>query len=152
MALIIGIHCSDGVVIGTDSAAASDPLAPTASREFQQRIAIIDDRVIVAGTGAIGLGQRFAALTGQHWASKELQNKSAVEIGKMLSESALKDFSQTGIDPLRPSGKPAGRLRGAGGDTLRTRARSSCISGGRLSARGQDGWDSGMPPWVRPGT
>ena len=104
MALIIGIHCSDGVVIGTDSAAASDPLAPTASREFQQRIAIIDDRVIVAGTGAVGLGQRFTAITGQHWASKGLQNKSAVEIGKMLSESALEDFGQTGIDPLRPSG------------------------------------------------
>ena len=30
VALIIGIHCSDGVVIGTDSAVTSDPLAPTA--------------------------------------------------------------------------------------------------------------------------
>ena len=106
MTLTIGIRCPDGVVVGTDSAAPYGPyeLAPTIPQLFRHKIAIIDDRVIVAGTGAIGLGQRFAAITRRHWEDKGFQNKTAVEIGKILAQNALTDFAQTGINLLKPPG------------------------------------------------
>ena len=91
MTLIVGIRCSNGVVIGTDSAATFGPfvLTPTISQLYQQKISIIDDRIIIAGTGAIGLGQRFTAIAKQHWGDAEFRNKSDVEIGKILSQGAL---------------------------------------------------------------
>ena len=106
MTLIVGIRCSDGVVIGTDSAATSGPyeLAPTVSQLLQEKIAIIDGRVIIAGTGAIGLGQRFAAITKQHWEGKTFQNMTEIEIGESLSYETIKTFGRTGINPLNPPG------------------------------------------------
>ena len=104
MTLIVGILCSDGVVIGTDSAATFGPneRTPTISQFLQDKISIIDDRVIVAGTGAIGLGQRFTAITKQCWEDKALRNMTAIKIGERLSHETIKNFDQTGINPLRP--------------------------------------------------
>ena len=112
MTLIVGICCSDGVVIGTDSGATFE-LAPTMSQPFQQKIAIIDGCVIVAGTGAIGLGQRFTAITKQHWESKTFQNMTETEIGEFLSHEAIRNFGRTGINPLHPPG-PGGNPEGYG--------------------------------------
>ncbi len=99
MTLIVGIRCTDGVVIGTDSAVtftAGQHL--TIEQPSRQKIEVIDGHVIVAGTGAIGLGQRFADCVKKFWENKSFQNKSGVDVGRMLSNSALQDFSQTGIN------------------------------------------------------
>ena len=60
MTAVIGIICSDGIIIGTDSSATFG--IPPYFRTIEQphrKIEIIGDKVIVAGTGEIGLGQRF---------------------------------------------------------------------------------------------
>src|SRR5258708_32788053 len=63
MTVLVGILCSDGVVIGTDSAAASSPIPGHVTLEQQDqpalKIEIIGADVITAVTGSVGLAQRF---------------------------------------------------------------------------------------------
>jgi hypothetical protein len=63
MTVIVGILCSDGVVIGTDSAIATGRLSTGYTIERQDeaalKIEIIGTDVITAVTGATGLAQRF---------------------------------------------------------------------------------------------
>ena len=60
MTVLIGVRCTDGVVIGADSAATSAAGNIHLLKLASDKIVIVGDRVIVAGTGQIGLGQRFA--------------------------------------------------------------------------------------------
>ena len=63
MTVIVGILCSDGVAIGSDSAMAAGRVHPGYTIERQEgdvlKIEIIERNVITAGTGAMGLAQRF---------------------------------------------------------------------------------------------
>jgi hypothetical protein len=62
MTVIVGILCSDGVVIGSDSAVAAGRVGRyTIERQGGNvfKIEIIGDNIITAFTGAAGLAQRF---------------------------------------------------------------------------------------------
>jgi 20S proteasome alpha/beta subunit len=62
MTVIVGILCSDGVVIGSDSALAVGRVGRyTIERQEGNvfKIEIVGDDVITAFTGAAGLAQRF---------------------------------------------------------------------------------------------
>src|ERR1035437_432847 len=63
MTVIVGILCSDGVVIGTDSAMAAGRVLTGYTIERQDgdvlKIEVIEKDIITAGTGAMGLAQRF---------------------------------------------------------------------------------------------
>ena len=63
MTVIVGMLCSDGVVIGSDSAMAAGRLHTGYTIERQEgdvlKIEVIEGNVITAGTGAMGLAQRF---------------------------------------------------------------------------------------------
>ena len=100
MTVVVGIRCKDGVVIGTDSAmtfVGSPGQQVTIEQPYREKIEIIDDRIVVAGTGAIGLGQRFIQVTRSLWQRKALQNKDAVEIGRLIAQETLKDFASTNV-------------------------------------------------------
>ena len=100
MTLVVGIRGTDGVVIGTDSAVTfTSGQHLTIEQPLRQKIEVIDDHVIVTGTGEAGLGQRFSDIVKQHWEKKSFQGKSVIDVGRMLSGSAVKDFSQTGVKP-----------------------------------------------------
>lgn len=62
MTVIVGILCSDGVVIGSDSALAVGRVGRYTIERHEGnvfKIEIIDDNIITAFTGAAGLAQRF---------------------------------------------------------------------------------------------
>ena len=63
MTVIVGILCSDGVVIGSDSTMVAGRLTTGYTIERQEgdvlKIEVIGDDTITAVTGAMGLGQRF---------------------------------------------------------------------------------------------
>ena len=63
MTVIVGISCSDGVVIGSDSTMVAGRLTTGYTIERQQgdvlKIEVIGEDTITAVTGAMGLGQRF---------------------------------------------------------------------------------------------
>ncbi len=100
MTLVVGIRCTDGVVIGTDSAMTfTSGQHATIAQPFLQKIEIIRDRIIVAGTGAIGLGQRVATVIGGLWDKRRFQGNSAVYVGRIMAEFTINDFVQTKVPP-----------------------------------------------------
>jgi hypothetical protein len=59
------------------------------------KIEIVGGRVIVAGTGQIGLGQRFAKIVSDGHDSKLFQGKQ-VDVARQLSDAGVNDFATTG--------------------------------------------------------
>jgi 20S proteasome alpha/beta subunit len=66
MTAIVGILCRDGIVIGTDSSStlttAGGPYGLRTIESSSKKISIIDERIIVARTGEVGLNQRFCGV------------------------------------------------------------------------------------------
>jgi hypothetical protein len=116
---IVGVLCSDGVVIGTDSIATFDTGQYRTIEQQTEKIDIIGSSVIVAGTGSIGLHQRFAAIVRQAHDGSLLQTvpitpgvapkaptvgkvftkEKPLEIAKTLSRAALEDMGYTYLKP-----------------------------------------------------
>lgn len=94
MTVLVGVHCKDGVVVGSDSAATFAAGQVRTIEQLTKKIDVIGDHVIVAGTGAVGLGQRFTAIVQDAW-DKKIFTHSAIEIGKYLSAAAIQDFAST---------------------------------------------------------
>ena len=70
MTLIVGLHCTDGVVIGSDSAITFTAGAgiPTIAQTSLEKINIVDDHVIVVGSSwarSAILGYRREMLEGE---------------------------------------------------------------------------------------
>ena len=105
MTLVVGIRCNDGIVIGTDSAMTFGPTPehPTIEQPLRRKIDVIQDSVIVAGTGFLGLGQRFVDIVRKGWNGKieglneKLFDKEGIDVGRVLSQITTNDFKQTGV-------------------------------------------------------
>ena len=97
MTVVVGIRCTDGVVIGTDSAMTFGPSAQqmTIEQPYHSKIDVIDSRIIVAGTGQIGLGQRFAYEVEKLWRGKSLSGKNVAEVGNLIAKNTINNFSST---------------------------------------------------------
>ena len=98
MTVLVGIHCSDGVVIGADSSStfAAGPGRNTIEQP-SEKITVIDGKLIIAGTGAVGLSQRYCAAVESSWRDRKLVGKSPTDFGKALCQIGLIDFEQTGV-------------------------------------------------------
>jgi hypothetical protein len=98
MTAIVGVMCEDGVVIGSDSAASFGFGSGRTIEQPVKKIAIIEGSVIVAGTGQVGLGQRFQHICKGMYDRKEFSGTKHdyITIGKMLSQNAVQDFASTG--------------------------------------------------------
>ncbi len=112
MTVLVGVKCTDGVVIGADSSATSsagrNPVVPVPT----DKLAVIGDRIILAGTGSVGLGQRFHNIVSHHWDQKEFQ-KPCVECTKSLAANGIQDFQSTGVRQDQHQGFNYGALLGA---------------------------------------
>lgn len=96
MTVLIGVRCTDGVVIGADSAATSAAGQMPLAKHQVDKIEIVGGRIIVAGTGQVGLGQRFTEIVKRANTNKNLQG-TCVESSKFLAREAIQDFSFTGM-------------------------------------------------------
>lgn len=95
MTIIVGINCTDGVIIGADSSATFGPSAENPTiQQPTRKIEIIEGKLAVASTGQIGLHQRFHAIVEHCWKNRVFQ-KSPVETAKELTKEAVADFSYT---------------------------------------------------------
>lgn len=96
MTALVGIFCKDGVVIGADSAATSATAG--GQRTIEQpvmKIEIVADRIIIAGTGQIGMGQRFCHQVRTLWESKRLSAQDEFGFAKIIAVAAIQDFAET---------------------------------------------------------
>lgn len=94
MTVLVGLLCRDGVVIGSDSAATFSAGQVRTIEQTTQKIDIVGGKVIVAGTGQIGLGQRFTAVVQRAWDAKHIRG-NAIDVAKMLCAEGINDFLST---------------------------------------------------------
>jgi len=95
MTAIVGVLCRDGVVIGADSSATFG--AGGGIRTIEQpteKITIVEGRYVVAGTGQVGLGQRFTRIV-EVAHQGNLFRGHHIDVGRQLAANAIKDFAST---------------------------------------------------------
>ena len=102
MTSVVAIRCTDGVVVGADSAitfGAAGGHIGTIEQHTSQKLRIIDESIIVAGTGDLGMMQRFARAIEKANARGDFsQIVDAIEYGKMLSRIGHIDFAETHLN------------------------------------------------------
>jgi 20S proteasome alpha/beta subunit len=92
---VVGVLCTDGVVVGTDSSVTFAHGQFRTIEQTAEKLDVIGDSIIVAGTGSVGLGQRFCEVVKQSWDAKAFSRLSPVEVGKDLCSKGLADFGAT---------------------------------------------------------
>lgn len=105
MTILVGILCQDGIVIGSDSSATlSAGNNQTTIEQKTSKINVVNDHIIIAGTGSVGFGQRFDCLVTKAWEERFFIDKSKNDIAKGLCRAALEDYASTFIEPGRQRG------------------------------------------------
>jgi hypothetical protein len=82
--LIVGIRCSNGAVIGSDSAATFGALGQQTIQQPTSKIHVIGGSMILGVSGPIGLSQRIEAELIRLHDSNAFSGKSPVEIGVLV--------------------------------------------------------------------
>lgn len=95
MTVLVGILCQDGVVVGTDSAATFGDGAERTIEMPVKKISIVGGKIIIAHTGAAGLGQRFTNIVEGLWTNKKLSNKDRFEFVEEICRSTKQNFGST---------------------------------------------------------
>jgi len=95
MTILVGILCENGIVIGADTSATFGRISRSTIEQPCKKITIINNYVIIAGTGFMGLGQRFVEVIRKQYENKLFQISSPIEIARILSREAIKDFQET---------------------------------------------------------
>lgn len=94
MTAIVGWLCKDGVVIGSDSAITLGAGTHFTIEQIGEKISIIRNRVIVAGSGEVGFQQRFCDIV-QTAHDGGIFTKNYMNVGRTLSERFNKDLTST---------------------------------------------------------
>jgi len=99
MTVIIGVLCSDGVVLGADGAATFTAGNQRTIQQPTSKLHLIDTVAILGGTGSVGLGQRFAQVA--HRALAQERSKAThIDVGKAICAQAIADAQQTGLQQI----------------------------------------------------
>jgi hypothetical protein len=100
LTVIVAVKCSDGIVVGADGiATSSNGIQATMQIASSSKIQIVGGKVIIAGTGEVGLGQRFHQIVASGWSNKHFQ-KSCMECSTIIAGETIKNFHSSGT-PLR---------------------------------------------------
>ena len=97
MTAIVGILCSDGAVVGTDSS--STIVAAGGVRTIEQptdKLDILKDRIVIAGTGSVGHGQRFKAVMAELWTNRVIKgSREPIDLCVDISQATISNFTRT---------------------------------------------------------
>jgi len=100
MTAIVGVLCRDGLVIGTDSSATFSTGATLTIEQPTKKLSVFADTIIVAGTGEVGLGQRFGRIVElAHQQNLFNAGQHYINVGTNLCARAIMDFQSTGMKP-----------------------------------------------------
>jgi hypothetical protein len=93
MNLLVGALCEDGVVIGAFDSGGFDPAdEPTANT------LVVESDLILAGTGRVGLGQRFADVVTEIRSDSRFLDWNGLRIARTIAAQASDDFASTHCD------------------------------------------------------
>jgi hypothetical protein len=97
MTVLVGICCRDGVVIGADSSATSAAGQIRTIEQPVKKLFIVGDDCLFAGTGQIGLGQRFHVQLESVVTAPGRNRMTIHDIVKTITVKSRKDFGETGV-------------------------------------------------------
>src|SRR4029077_4874442 len=95
MTSIVGVLCKDGAVIGTDSSATLGSGQLVTIEQPIEKLDIVGNDIIVAGTGAVGLEQRFFSIVKKVRDGNNFLQIPALDVAKALCKATIDDFSST---------------------------------------------------------
>lgn len=98
MTILVGIKCKDGIIIGSDSSATFSAGQISTIEQATKKIEILHKKIIVAGTGQIGLGQRFCDLVDRGYTDKKFTGKNGIQMASEITHLAVNNFSHTGAN------------------------------------------------------
>lgn len=102
MTVLVGVRCSDGVVIGADSMATSTAgVFPLVQLPANEKIQIFSDEIIVAATGAVGLSQRLMVHVEAAIQGNVFKNLKTSECIGNISQRFMQDCQKTAV-PFNP--------------------------------------------------
>jgi 20S proteasome alpha/beta subunit len=94
--VLVGVRCSDGVVIGADGiATAAMGQFPLIHLEANPKIEIFGDRVIVATTGSVGYSQRLCHHIGAALDGGVFNNFNAREATNNISKRMIDEWQSS---------------------------------------------------------
>jgi len=99
MTSLVGIYCTDGIVIGADG-------VTTIANQIEQpteKVVVFDRHpVIFAGAGNVGYIKRLNSLFSKMWNGGDVKNVSdQLSLAKLLTKSAIGELEDTYVTPLR---------------------------------------------------
>lgn len=96
MTVLVGIKCKDGIIIGSDSSATFSAGQISTIEQATKKIEILHGKIIIAGTGQIGLGQRFCDLVDRGFSDRKFVGKNGIQMASEITHLAVSNFSHTG--------------------------------------------------------
>lgn len=95
MTVLVGIKCKDGIIIGSDSSATFNSGQISTIEQSTKKIEILHKKIIIAGTGQIGLGQRFCDLVDRGYSGGKFKAKNGIQMAGEITHLAVENFSYT---------------------------------------------------------
>lgn len=95
MTILVGIKCKDGIIIGSDSSATFSAGQISTIEQTTKKIEILHNQIIVAGTGQIGLGQRFCDLVDCGYTDKKFKGMNGIQMASEITHLAVNNFTHT---------------------------------------------------------
>lgn len=110
MTVLVGVRCTDGIVIGADSMATSahgtNPVMQIPSGE---KLRLIGNKAILAATGAVGLSQRIRIIADRMWEQKQF-NGTGMTVAKAFAGQCMTDFGESKVQMSPQHGLGFGAL------------------------------------------
>jgi len=97
--LLVGIRCEDGVVVASADIGPAVALDPAAQSDAITLV--VDDDLILAGAGPVGLGQRFADVVRAFRSDSRFSNWNGAAVSKLICAEVVDDFASTRADPAQ---------------------------------------------------
>ncbi len=92
MTLIVGVKCSDGVVVGADGAATLGAMGQQTIRQNARKLNILSNRIIVGVSGPVGLGQRINGRISDLFSQNKLSGKNSVDGMTIIRQAIWPDI------------------------------------------------------------
>src|ERR1700687_3890450 len=101
MTLIVGLKCSDGVVVGADGISTFGNAAGHTIRQVTTKLEVIADKVVIGVSGSVGLAQRFKSEVEDLYADRKFIDKTMIQAGVLLGDR-FKEHIIKEAEPARP--------------------------------------------------
>ena len=119
MTIVVGVRCTDGVVIGSDgSATFAIGNFRTIEQPTRKKIHLIDDRLLIAASGNVGHFQRLVNAVDRNWQADLFDAMTPIEAGKWCSTIANREFSGSPPPPAQNVNLPTLMAFAAGGSPV----------------------------------